>query len=563
MYDTSPNFRRAALLSCLLLVAPTVHADYRTIDGSGNNVTNATWGAAGTELLRAAPADYPGDGLGGTLLSSSDRANPRAVSNAIFASTGSRPSARGLSAGVWQWGQFLDHDLSLTPSNPADPAMMFAPQADPFGMTMIPFDRSLSHTDGSGVRQHANEITSFIDASMVYGSETGCADALREFSGGRLRTSGGGLLMPTNAEPGLGGLDNDGGPIGASTLFVAGDIRANEQTGLIAMHTLFVREHNRLAGALGANYPAWDDERLYQTARSIVGAQVQAITYNEFLPALLGPYAPSAADYQYDPNVDATIATEFSTAFYRLGHSMLNESLLLTDAAGVNVGSLSLRESFFDPQAVIDSPELVDQVLTGLMSQAANELDTQLIDGVRNFLFAPQGGVGTDLAALNIQRGRDHGLPDYNTLRGAFGLAPVASFSDITTDAVVQGQLQAVYGDVDNIDPWVGALAEDYLPGASTGELMTVALIDQFVRLRDGDRFFYTGDDYLFGNEIASTIDFDTLTMGDILVWNTAMDYEGMPGSFFMPFAIPEPSSMALTLLVGAAGVGRRRRCCW
>ena len=277
------------------------------------------------------------------------------------------------------------------------------------------------------------------------------------------------------------------------------------------------------------------------------------------MPALLGAHAPAAADFVYSPFTNATIATEFSTAVFRLGHSMLNEDLLLAEAGGSVVGSLSLRDVFFNPQLVIDSPELVDQALRGLMSQNANELDTQMIDGVRNFLFAPQGGMGSDLAALNIQRGRDHGLPDYNTLRAAYGLDVVFGFDEITSDLAVQAQLQSLYGSVDNIDAWVGALAEDEIVGASVGELMATALIDQFTRLRDGDRFFYYGDDYLFGNEVAAMIDFDTLTMGDILVWNTAMTEEEMPGSFFIA-AVPEPAALALLTLGAVTGVLRRRR---
>lgn len=561
MYATSQKNR---LLILAITALPAIsQAEFRSFDGTGNNLANPDWGAAGAELLRAAPADYPGDGSGSTILGAPDRANPRTISNTLFAQTGATPSTHGLLAGVWQWGQFLDHDITLTTTNAAESSMIFVPQPDPYGMAMIPFTRSYSHTDTSGVRQHANEITSYIDASMVYGSDATRASALREHAGGRLRTSGGGLLMPTDDMTGLGALDNDHGPLGTTTAFVGGDIRANEQTGLTALHTLFLREHNRLADRLAttnAGDASWDDERLYQTARSIVSAEIQAITYNEFLPALLGSHAPTAADYTYSPFTNATIATEFSTAVFRLGHSMLNEDLLLAEADGSVVGSLSLRDAFFNPQLVIDSPELVDQALRGLMSQNANELDTQMIDGVRNFLFAPQGGMGSDLAALNIQRGRDHGLPDYNTLRGAYGLDVVLGFDEITSDLAVQSQLQAVYGSVDNIDAWVGALAEDEVAGASVGELMATALIDQFTRLRDGDRFFYHGDDYLFGNEIAAMIDFDTLTMGDILVWNTGMTEDDMPGSFFVAAAVPEPTTIALLTFGAATGALRRRR---
>ena len=107
------------------------------------------------------------------------------------------------------------------------------------------------------------------------------------------------------------------------------------------------------------------------------------------------------------------------------------------------------------------------------------------------FWFGPPGAGGLDLAALNIQRGRDHGIADYNSLRAAYGLPKVTSFAQITSDATVQSELKATYGSVNNIDAWVGGLAEDHVKGGSMGALFTRIIADQFARLRDGDRFWY------------------------------------------------------------------------
>lgn len=537
--------------------------EYRSIDGSGNNVANTLWGSADTPLMRQGAADYRGDAGPYSAVDDRGRPNPRTISNRLFAQTTSIPNSRGMMSGVWQWGQFLDHDIDLTPSYAAESSVILSPN-DPYGVTMIPFSRSIHTTDTNGDRQQTNHITSYIDGSNVYGSDATRAAALREMTGGRLKTSADGKLMPTDAMPGLGSLDNDNGGF-AGTMFVAGDIRANEQFGLTAMHTLFVREHNRLADTLAANNVGdanWDDERIYQTARRIVGAQIQAITYNEFLPALLGEHAPSAtlgSDYAgYNPNVDPAIANAFSTAMFRVGHTMLNEDLLLGGDGGTLVGSVSLSDAFFKPSQMMQQPELVEQVLMGLSMQSAQEIDTNLVDEVRNKLFTPNGTVGMDLAALNIERGRDHGLPDYNTLREAYGLDAVSSFADISSDGEVQQALSELYGSVDNIDPWVGALSEDHIDGASVGELISVALIDQFVRIRDGDRFFYAVDEYLLSNGVAEVIDFDTLTLTDIVNWNTSMSK--MPSSFFMATAVPEPATgLALLGLISLACSVRRR----
>jgi len=276
---------------------------------------------------------------------------------------------------------------------------------------------------------------------------------------------------------------------------LAGDIRANENVALTAMQTLWVREHNRIADQIAAEDPSLSDEAIYQRARAIVTAEIQAITYNEFLPVLLGPQAIRPY-HGYDPSVNPGIANIFSTAAYRFGHSMLPSELLRLndDGSVIEAGNLSLRSAFFAPQELVDQG--IDSVLLGAASQESQEIDTQIVDDVRNFLFGPPGAGGFDLASLNIQRGRDHGLPDYNQTRSDLGLEPVSRFADITSDPEVQAALEQVYGDVDNIDVWVGGLAEDHVPGSSVGKLLQTVLVDQFERIRDGDRFWYQN---LFG----------------------------------------------------------------
>src|SRR4029077_7598921 len=152
-------------------------------------------------------------------------------------------------------------------------------------------------------------------------------------------------------------------------------------------------------------------------------------------------------------------------------------------------GELLLRDDFFIPQAVEDAG--IDPILKYLASDRAQEVDTKVVDELRNFLFGQPGQGGFDLASLNIQRGRDHGLANYNAVRVAYGLPAGTRFSQISSDPTIQARLQQLYQNVDNIDLWVGALAEDHVPGSSTGPLIRAGLIDQFTRLRDGDRYWY------------------------------------------------------------------------
>ena len=496
-----------------------------SIDGTGNNIDNPEWGSTDIELLRLTIVEYA-DGVS----SPSGEALPsaREISNEVIAQSESIVNDRNLTDFVWIWGQFVDHDIDLSEgSDPSEEFNIEVPLGDayfdPFatGTAEIPLTRS-GYVEGDessdGIRQQLNEITAFIDGSVVYGSDQERADALRTFEGGLLKTSDGDLL-PFNTE----GFANAGGT--SETLFLAGDVRANENIALTSMQTIFVREHNRIATELAAEDSSLTDEELYQQARAIVRAEIQAITFNEYLPALHG--ADAISEYGgYDPTVNPSIANEFSTAAYRFGHSLLSPELQLLDADGnvVEGGNIDLASAFFRPDQVAAIG--IDAIFRGAASQAAQELDAQVVDDIRNFLFGPPGSGGLDLASLNIQRGRDHGLADYNQVRVDLGLQPVTSFDQITSDPELARKLEETYGSVDNIDLWVGGLAEDHLAGSSMGETFTTIIIDQFERLRAGDRYWYQN---VFEGDALAEI--ENTRLSDIIERNSGI--EGLQTNLF------------------------------
>jgi peroxidase len=477
---TLDHLEERALPAVSPLAAPALSPSaIYSVDGSGNNLANPTWGSTNTQYIRIANAEY-GDGI--STPAGADRPSARAISNALAAQSDSTlTNDRMMSAFVYAWGQFVDHDLDLT--NTASPKQSFniqVPTGDPSfdpnstGTQVIPLSRSIydATTGITTARQQTNAITTFLDGSMIYGSDATTAASLRTFSGGKMKTSDGNLL-PTNA---------DGS-------FAAGDVRANENPELMSLQTLFVREHNLQADKIAKANPKWTDEQIYQKARGIVIAEIQAITYNEFLPAMLGSAAPGP--YRgYNPKVNPSISNEFATAGYRVGHTMVGDDIEFLDNNGNEIrGAASLAESFFNTDLVKQNG--IDSVLKYLASDNSQEVDTQIVDGLRNFLFGPPGAGGLDLASLNIQRGRDHGLADYNDTRAAYGLPKVKTFADITKDPVIQQKLKDLYGTVDKIDLWVGGLAEDHLPGSSVGPTFAKIISDQFSRLRDGDRLWY------------------------------------------------------------------------
>ncbi|MEZ4331121.1 MAG: peroxidase family protein [Myxococcota bacterium] len=493
--DVSPFYRVEPLLR-------TDHPDHaapspregRSIDGSGNHAEDPERNAAGTRLIRTVEAGYA-DGV--AALAGRLRRSPREISNLVVAQSEPMPNPLGTSDFLWQWGQFLDHDLDLTEgTDPPEAAPIAVPTGDAWfdptatGTATIPFNRSLydagSGTDPANSREQINEITGWIDASNVYGSDQERASVLRANDGsGRLAIGAGGLLPDSD-----GTLPNATGG-SPQPMFLAGDVRANEQLGLIALHTLFLREHNRLADEIRGRHPDLGDDAVYERARRIVGALMQRITFEEFLPALLGrdAIAPYAG---YDPEVDARIANEFSTAAFRFGHSALPTRLERLDARMRETadGHVPLRDAFFSPDRIRHEGG-IEPLLRGLAHQAHQRIDVFVVDDVRNFLFGPPGAGGFDLPALNIQRGRDHGIGAYNDAREAYGLPRLTRFEEINADPTVQARLAAAYDRVDDVDLWVGGLAEDPVPGAHVGPLVHAILVEQFTALRDGDRFWY------------------------------------------------------------------------
>ena len=243
-----------------------------------------------------------------------------------------------------QWGQFLVHntDFALSVANstcncnfkPECLPMLVTGddenfgQDTPHGGKCLDFIRSVpackpdSSTAAAFTRTPINSVTSYIDASMIYGSSKRVADSLRQFHGGLLKQgerqgSLKGHLPVLDDRPTSGG--------GDPPLFVAGDSRVNQHTALIVMQTIWMREHNRIARTLANINRCWSDQKNYDTTRKIVGAKVQAIRYIEYLPLLFGPhYTTYVPPYEgYDPHCDATISVPFATSAMRYGHSMV------------------------------------------------------------------------------------------------------------------------------------------------------------------------------------------------------------------------------------------------
>ncbi|MBO0869375.1 MAG: peroxidase family protein, partial [Micromonosporaceae bacterium] len=422
--------------------------EVESLNGLFNNPDDPQAGAAGDRYLRIGPAHYA-DGRSQPV----SGPDPRYVSNRIFNDTNANVfSERGVTQWGNVWGQFLDHNIGLRndngtvanlPFNASDPLESFT---DTLGV--IPFTRSAA-APGTGVtntRQHINTETAFIDAEAIYGSTDSRLDWLRDGSlDGNPDNNAATLMLPGGYLPTAGARGNPataptmqvdghllGNPAGA---VVAGDVRANEQAALTAVQTLFAREHNRIVAALPSSLSAEDK---YQLARAVVIAEIQYITYTEFLPAM-GVSLPA---YQgYDEFLDPATSHEFATVGYR-AHSFIHgevetdtnvsrystATLNALSAEGVEVTVNGANVHLAVPDNVLFfNPNLVSQIQLGpIMTGITNEsdynndemIDNQLrsilfqvpVSGNPNCLDGPTmpacfNGV-TDLGAIDLQRGR-------------------------------------------------------------------------------------------------------------------------------------------------------------
>ncbi|XP_076462560.1 peroxidasin-like isoform X2 [Babylonia areolata] len=515
------------------------HRHYRTVDGTCNNLHNPAWGASNIPFQRLLHPIYengfntPVGWNRGRLYNGLHLPSPRLVSSLLMA-TPHITNDDIHTHMLMQWGQFLDHDLDLSPqaisfsrfsdgtrcnetcvnTNPCYPIPV--PNSDQRiqSFTCLGFTRSSStcNTGSTSLfyntvapRQQLNAITSFIDASNVYGSTLDEANHLRELTRNR------GLLR-------TGPVGNDGKrflPFDDSTLahvdcqiepqkrhvpcFRAGDHRANEQLALTAMHTLWMRQHNQIASALLQLNNHWDGNKVYHETRKIVGAMMQHITYQHWLPQILGPKGMSmmGAYKGYDPSVNPTIVNEFATAAFRFGHSLVQPVIFRLNESFQPIfqGNLPLHRAFFAPYRLLEEGG-IDPLLRGLFGAAAKKrmpgefFNSELTEK----LFVMANAIGQDLASLNIQRGRDHGIQFYNDYREMCGLERARSFLDLRNEIQHRGtrdKLEALYGHPDNIDLFIGGMSETPMEGAKVGPTFLCIISGQFQRTRDGDRFYY------------------------------------------------------------------------
>nr|WOJ52302.1 peroxidase-like protein 5 [Halisarca dujardinii] len=511
---------------------------FRRINGTCNDLRNTLEGGAFSNFRRIVPAAYE-DGVQqpvGFLQAyslrqptTSDQTPP------AFRTPSEAPSARLISQRfiqdlaapatdstlmLMQWGQFCDHDFAylieasvLEPEEeecegcrPIGECLPIRVPTDdpdfgastPNGANCLRFERAAAvcRPKVPGIfnpREQLNQITSWLDASMVYGSLDEEQPQLRRFVDGELlerSISVRGVdqrFMPLDPAPRMPCLP-------PRPCFRGGDLRANEQMALTAMHTTWVRYHNNLVRQLKKLNPTWDDERLFQETRKIVYATVEAITFNAYLPRMMGQqtFDQFIGRYTgYSQPQDGDLVNSFGAAAYRIGHSQVQPTLLRLNADGTSIpeGPLSLELAFFNPDELVRGGG-IEPLMRGLMSAQSRKVDQLVTRVLTTRLFAQSNElrIGMDLASLNIKRGRDHGIPKYGVFRnfctnnvGLTGTLPAAA----------RRQLEELYGSVEEAELWPAGMAEEPLPGSQLGGTFACIWAITFRSMRDADRFWY------------------------------------------------------------------------
>jgi len=610
------------LLVWTAIVAGCANADCditepQRLDGSCNNLENPLWGSAFTVYKRGSEGAEYEDGI---KMKVQDRPNERDISNSISVDHPSVIDSIPHNMFAVIFGQFINHDFEnndkeklfisasedpevfasdITITDPLDDFCFFPPlylppnasRCDPASGFPQPPNIEYRPSNGTvinGQFEVTNRGTSYLDLDTVYGNDDDTGDALRTKEGGHLRTddyegsfnipNGGGPPIPpipyayTSLPPSKAstGLETDTANFGSpNSLLTAGDFRVNNNIGLAIMHTLFLREHNRLADEIAALNETWDDEELYQAARRRNIAQYQKIVLYDYLLAEFGsPFADRVEPYDgYSVTVDATTAAAFAAAAFRYGHSSLRGYPSLDECGAEvtmppgNVPNIGQTGGPISIPIVLAVAGGIEPAIRGLIATNTGQIDVKYDDGIRNILLpgSESGGVGIDLMALDLQRGRNNGIPNYERLREAYNTNggvygtngcpsaqekldnindPLPCFRQIITGFPGKGSddeealakaLRDLYGKVKRMDPIIGLLAEKKVPDTSFGETIGSIIVDQYRRARDGDRFWYEN---ILNEEEISAI--NMVTMRDLLVRNFDLDLETLPDEVFL-----------------------------
>eukprot|EP00096_Caligus_rogercresseyi_P010505 TRINITY_DN3850_c0_g1_i1.p1 TRINITY_DN3850_c0_g1~~TRINITY_DN3850_c0_g1_i1.p1 ORF type:complete len:1540 (+),score=517.15 TRINITY_DN3850_c0_g1_i1:375-4994(+) len=524
------------------LIRGRTYGEKQRYDGWYNNLAHPSWGSIESQLTRKTPASYA-DGV--YKLNGISRPSPRVLSQAFMKGLDGLASLKNRTSLQTFFGQLVSAEILMASELgcPIEMAKIEIEKCDEMydeeckGPAFMPFHRAYydrrTGQSPNSPREQLNRMTSWIDGSFVYSTKEAWVNSMRSFKGGLLKTQGHAVFGLPMRNKDRVPLENRPAPhvlrmLDPERMFILGDPRVNQNPGFLALGIVFYRWHNYQAVKIEKNHPDWSDEDIFQAARRRVVATLQNIILYEYLPAFLGSEVPAYESYK--PDVHPGVSHVFQSAAFRFGHSTIPPGIYRRDrecnykTTPSGGPAMRLCSTWWDSQDGIDE-RAVEEILLGLSSQISEREDAILCSDVRNKLFGPMEFSRRDLAALNIMRGRDNGLADYNMVRKCNGFPMINAFEDINPSLAREhpelfDRLRELYeGDVDNVDLYVGGMLESI---DGPGPLFSKIIRDEFLRIRDADRFWFENIEHgVLPEEVVNEI--RSIKLADVITAVTAL----------------------------------------
>jgi peroxidase len=498
---------------------------YRTPTGVCNNEVRPYDGSSHTAFARLQPADYADyiseprrkSRRGGTLPAC------RKISLAL----GSKPVFdRKFNNFFTIFGQYIAHDIALslpvsdTYSTPITSCtceskydwnkctVIDIQSDDPYlrGQKCMAFPATAQAFKDQicslGVKEQINGNTHFIDLSGLYGSTKPTALALRS-QNGLLKTTRRSWLkydLPPGQREGKSCID----ATYKRKCFAGGDSRLMINLLFTGIQTMFLRAHNLVATAFLQINPTWSSDMIYEETRKVITAFFQKFVYVDWLPILFGQQTFSeqigaiTQQTTYDNQTSAIVFNEVASAALRC-HTLVRDLFSRCTPDGKRIDQLWLNDILHKSKYAYDIENNgIDSVLCGSLYDYGFAHDANFAHQIHHRLFESTNKYGqmwrNDLIAINICRGREHGIASYNTYREFCNLTKAYYFEDFGDTINYEGikLLKKFYKDVDDVDLFVGLNLEDTVSGGLIGPVSACLLGRQFRDLRDGDRFFFS-----------------------------------------------------------------------
>jgi hypothetical protein len=500
----------------------------RTIDGSYNDLDRPMMGSIGTRFGRNVPISETWPDQQPRIL----EPDPRRVSRALLTRDEFIPATTlnviaaawiqfevhdWLSHGKGDWERAWELDLAEDDDWPERPMRIPATRPDP-----------TYRSDSGQPTTFATADSHWWDGSQIYGSTEPYVSMVRTGEDGKLRIDPDGLL-PRELEAGVD----------------LTDVAGNFWIGLGVLHSLFMQEHNAVCDRLKAEYPDWSDDQLYDKARLVIAALMAKIHTVEWTPAVTAhptmEYAMRAnwwglkgegggprrgilrnSDMMFgiigSPSdhhgVPYSLTEEF-VAVYRM-HPLLPDEFTFRSADDDRV----LAELTFPEVGALSTRRRLEElsVANAFYSLGVAHPGAITLHNYPRFLqhFDRPDGTILDLAATDVLRSRERGVPRYNAFRRAFRLPPARDFDDLTDNREWARQLREVYDDVEDVDVMVGMYAEPLVEGFAFSETAFRVFALMASRRLKSDRFFtrdftarvytQTGLDWIADNTMVSIL---------------------------------------------------------